>query len=248
MLGAFLGDSEYIKNNLHKKITQLNKEKKNIIKYPHIKNRYLLTKFCFIAKFNYIFRTQYPWDTQSFLNSFDEMQGEIALSLFNEDLDHFEEDMTMFVGEATKLSTRLGGLGLRHQHLTLLSAFISSITSCVYELSKTFPSYIQTGGPERNFSFYGFSDVNRQLNQQITEDDFIVKPTDPLTAAIVGTAKVISEESDEDIFTKDDIKNANSILNKLLNILKSINYNDLDNYNHFHDTSTKKTNQLQSHT
>ena len=134
-----------------KKITTLNKEKKNIIKYPHVKNRYLLTKFCFIAKFNYIFRTQYPWDTQCLLPAFDEMQGEIALSLFNEDLDHFDEDMTMFVGEATKLSTRLGGLGLREQHFTLLSAFISSITSCVYDLSRKFPSYIQTGGPERNF-------------------------------------------------------------------------------------------------
>ena len=55
---------------------------------------------------------------------------DIALSLFDEDLDHFDEDMTMFVGEATKLSTRLGGLGLREQHLTLISAFISSITSC----------------------------------------------------------------------------------------------------------------------
>ena len=56
------------------------------------------------------------------------MQGDIALSLFNEDLDHFDEDMTQFVGEATKLSTRLGGLGLREQYLTLISAFISSIT------------------------------------------------------------------------------------------------------------------------
>ena len=87
-----------------------------------------MTKFCFIAKFNYIFRTQYPWDTECLLPAFDEIQGDIALSLFNEDLDHFDEDMTQFVGEATKLSTRLGGLGLREQYLTLISAFISSIT------------------------------------------------------------------------------------------------------------------------
>ena len=39
LLGAFLGDSEYIKKNLSKKITTLNKEKQNLIKYPHIKNR-----------------------------------------------------------------------------------------------------------------------------------------------------------------------------------------------------------------
>ena len=75
LLEAFLGDSEYIKNNLTKKMTTLCKEKKNIIKYPHVKNRYLLTKICFIAKFNYIFRTQYPWDTECLLPAFDEMQG-----------------------------------------------------------------------------------------------------------------------------------------------------------------------------
>ena len=120
-----------------------------------------MTKFCFIAKFNYIFRTQYPWDTEYLLSAFDEMQGDIALSLFNEDVDHFDEDMTNFVGEATKLSTRLGGLGLREQQFTIFSAFISSITTCVYDLSRTFPSCIQTGEPERNFNFYGFSEVNR---------------------------------------------------------------------------------------
>ena len=68
-----------------------------------------------------------------------------------------------------------------------------------------------------------------------------------MTTAIVGAARAIFAESDEKIFTSSDIKNANSILNKLLNTFKSINYNDLDNYNHFHDTSTKKSNQLQSH-
>ena len=156
-----------------------------------------MTKFCFIAKFNYIFRTQYPWDTEYLLSAFDEMQGDIALSLFNEDLDHFDEDMTNFVGEATKLSSRLGGLGLREQHITIFSAFISSITTCVYDLSRTFPSYIQTGGPERNFNFYGFSEVNRQLDQSNNVEDFVVEPTDPLTTAIVGAARAIYAESDE---------------------------------------------------
>ena len=105
-----------------------------------------MTKFCFIAKFNYIFRTQYPWHTERLLPAFDELQGDIALSLFNEDIDHYDENITNFVGEATKLSTRLGGLGLREQHITIFSAFISSITTCVYDLSRTFPSYIQAGG------------------------------------------------------------------------------------------------------
>ena len=121
-------------------------------------------------------------------------------------------------------SQPLGGLGLREQDLTLLSAFISSITSCVYDLSRTFPSYIQTGGPERNFTFYGFSEVNTQLNQSNNDNDFVVEPMDSLTAAIVGAAKAIITQLDEKIFTSSDIKNANSILNKLLNTLKSINY------------------------
>ena len=83
----------------------------------------------------------------------------------------------MLVGEATKFSTRLGGLGLREQHLTIFSAFISSITICVYDLSRTFPSYIQTGGPERNFNFYGFSEVNMQVDQSNNVEDFTVEPT-----------------------------------------------------------------------
>ena len=87
-----------------------------------------------------------------------------------------------------------------------------------------FPSYIQTGGPERNFTFYGFSEVNAQLNQSNNDNDFVVEPMDSLTAAIVGAAKAIFTQSDEKIFTSSDIKNANSILNKLLNTLKSINY------------------------
>ena len=182
-------------------ISTLNKEKQNLIKYPHVKNRYLLTKFCFIAKFNYIFRTQYPWHTEDLLPAFDELQGDIALSLFNEDIDHYDENITNFVGEATKLSTRLGGLGLREQHFTILSAFISSITTCVYDLSRTFPHYIQTGGPERNFNFYGFSEVNRQLDQSNNEEDFTVEPIDPLTTAIVQAARAIYAESDEKIFT-----------------------------------------------
>ena len=61
-------------------------------------------------------------------------------------------------------------------------------------------------------------------------NDFVVEPMDSLTAAIVGAAKAIFTQSNEKIFTSSDIKNANSILNKLLNTLKSINYNDLDNY------------------
>ena len=108
-------------------------------------------------------------------------------------------------------------------------------------------SLVTLDGPERNFNFYGFSEVNRQLDQSYNVDGFVVEPTDSLTTTIVGAAKAIFAESDEKIFTSSDIKNANSILNKLLNTLKSINYNDLDNYNHFHDTSTKKSNQLLSH-
>ena len=49
------------------------------------------------------------------------------------------------------------------------------------------------------------------------------------------------------IFSLHDLNNVNSIINKLLNTLKNINYNDPDSYNHFHDTVTKKPNQLQSH-
>ena len=126
------------------------------------------------------------------------------------------------------------------------SAFISSIiTSCIFDLSKSFPQHIQTGGPEYCFNFYGFTDINKRLNENL--DDLVVEPSDQLTEAIFSTASRIAESSEDKIFSLSDLNNVNSIINKLLNTLKNINYNDLDSYNHFHDTVTKKSNQLQSH-
>ena len=68
-----------------------------------------------------------------------------------------------------------------------------------------------------------------------------------LTEAIYYTASNIQRSSEDKIFSLHDLNNVNSIISKLLNTLKSINYKDPDSYNHFHDTVTKKPNQLQSH-
>ena len=78
-------------------------------------------------------------------------------------------------------------------------------------------------------------------------DDLVVEPSDQLTEAIFSTASKIAESSQDKIFSLSDLNNVNSIINQLLNTLKNINHNDLDSYNHFHDTVTKKSNQLQSH-
>jgi hypothetical protein len=78
-------------------------------------------------------------------------------------------------------------------------------------------------------------------------NNLFVEPNDQLTKAIFYTASKIAESSEGKIFSLSNLNNVNSIINKLLNTLKNINYNDLDSYNHFHDTVTKKSNQLQSH-
>ena len=104
--------------------------------------------------------------------------------------------------------------------------------------------HIQTGGPENCFNFYGFTEVNKKLD---ISDNLLVEPDDMLTEAIYYTASNIQRSSEDKIFSLHDLNNVNSIINKLLNTLKNINYNDPDSYNHFHDTVTKKPNQLQSH-
>ena len=76
--------------------------------------------------------------------------------------------------------------------------------------------------------------------------NFFIEPNDQLTEAIFSAASKIAESSEDKIFSLSDLNNVNSTINKLLNTLKNINYNDLDSYNHFHDTVTKKSNQLQS--
>ena len=134
---------------------------------------------------------------------------------------------------------------MRCQKITQYSAFISSITSCIFDLSKSFPQHIQIGGPEYCFNFYGSTEINKRLDENL--DNLVVEPTDKLTEAIFSTASCIADLSEDKIFPLSDLNNVNSIIDKLLNTLKNINYNDPDSYNHFHDTITKKPNQLQSH-
>ena len=81
-LGAYIGSREFVKDNLQKKFNILNIEKDNLINHPNRKNRFLLTKYCFIAKLNYIFRTQTPIESEFLLPLFNDMQYEITLSLF----------------------------------------------------------------------------------------------------------------------------------------------------------------------
>jgi len=53
-----------------------------------------------------------------------------------------------FLRNITKLPGIQGGLGLRNQDAVHSSAYISSIASCIYDLSNTFPEYIKTDGPQ----------------------------------------------------------------------------------------------------
>ena len=95
---------------------------------------------------------------------------------------------------------------------TQYSAFISSITSCIFDLSKSFPQYIQTGGPDNSFNFYGFADINKKLDEN--PDDLLVEPNDQLTEAIFSTASKIAESSEDKSFSLTDLNNVNSIINK----------------------------------
>jgi hypothetical protein len=192
LLGAFIGSTKYIQQNLLKKTELLHIKKHNLINYPYIKNRYLLIKFCFISKFNYIFKTQYPQHTNPLIDTFENMQRELTESLFQKDFNNQEAH---YVNEITKFSCQLGGLGLRCQKLTQYSAFISSITLSNFDLSKSFPQHIQTGGPEKSINFYGFADIDKKLDEN--PDNLLVEPNDQLTEAIFSTASKIAESSEE---------------------------------------------------
>ena len=122
------------------------------------------------------------------------MQQELTQSLFNKEFNQLE---AKYVNEITKFSCELGGLGLRCQKITQYSAFISSITSCIFDLSKSFPQHIQTGGPENCFNFYGFTEVNKKLDNS---DNLLVEPDDLLTEAIFSTASSIQRSSEDKIF------------------------------------------------
>jgi hypothetical protein len=52
LLGVYIESMEFVKENLQKKFNSLNIEIENLINHPYRKNRFLLTKYCFIAKLN----------------------------------------------------------------------------------------------------------------------------------------------------------------------------------------------------
>ena len=258
LLGAYIGSNEFVRENLQKKFNTLNIEKQNLINHPNRKNRFLLTKFCFIAKLNYIFRTQTPNESEFLLPLFNDMQYEITLSLFTTNPNSIHPQKREFLRNITKLSGMQGGLGLRNQDAVHSSAYISSIVSCIYNLSKTFPEYIKTDGPQNSFIFIGFAshikylnELNTYNNERINNPDLI--PPNPPTedklikTLINATNHINSITPIGSIFYEEDLSNINTRINKLFNILKNLNINTVNDYNHFNDSQTKKSFNLQSH-
>ena len=86
-----------------------------------------------------------------------------------------------------------GGLGLRNQDAVHSSAYISSIVSCIYNLSKTFPEYIKTDGPQNSFIFIGFAshinylnELNTYNNERINNPD-LIPPNPPTEDKLINT-------------------------------------------------------------
>ena len=85
------------------------------------------------------------------------MQYEITLSLFTTNPNSIHPQKREFLRNITKLSGMQGGLGLKNQDAVHSSAYISSIISCIYDLSQKFPEYIKTDGPQNSFIFIGLA-------------------------------------------------------------------------------------------
>jgi hypothetical protein len=104
LLGACKGSKEFVKENLHEKFNNLDTKKTSLINHPIKKNRYLLMKYCFIAKLNYIFRTKTPSESEFLLPLFNDMQYEITSSIFTTNPTFIHPQKREFLRNITKLS------------------------------------------------------------------------------------------------------------------------------------------------
>ena len=103
-----------------------------------------------LLKSDFFFRVGRALKYMFLLPLFNDMQYEITLSLFTTNPNSIHPQKREFLRNITKLSGMQGGLGLRNQDAVHSSAYISSIVSCIYDLSKIFPGYIKTDGPQNS--------------------------------------------------------------------------------------------------
>ena len=126
VLGSYVGSDDFIVESLRQKLSKLEKQADNIINKVDAKQiQFLLLRWCFSQKVNYLQRTIPPWFLNpGFNNAFDRLKKKILLKILN--IGELDNKLWSLACE----TIAKGGLGLQHTEIVSSAAFTASLMEC----------------------------------------------------------------------------------------------------------------------
>ena len=142
VLGSWIGDSKFIKKQLKAALSELNTQGETIKALTDVQLKYLLLRYCFSAKINYVQRTTPMNLCADFVDGFESIKRDILASIMDNgwDKDTVPDD----IWEQCCFNVTDGGLGLRDAISTTPCAFVASVTESLQVVLRQFPHFRDT--------------------------------------------------------------------------------------------------------
>ena len=128
VLGAYVGDPIYIRNQLVKKENELRDAKDAIMRLSHKQIQYLLLKWCYDSKMTFLQRVMAPRKLVSLIEKFQDFKKEILDHIIGSTIGDKEFQLAL-------LPLSESGLGLTNSPLISFSAFVASSLECYRDSS-----------------------------------------------------------------------------------------------------------------
>lgn len=141
ILGSWVGSKAFIRAQLDSQIQDLEVVKSAIQKYPDAQVRFLMLRYCFAAKINYLQRTVPPYLLESLVTSFSRMKKELLCSILGTGLT--ADTIADCLWSQCCLNVSDGGLGLRDTESVTPCAFVASVVECLPTVSEMLPNYVE---------------------------------------------------------------------------------------------------------
>jgi hypothetical protein len=126
VLGSYIGSSEFVENSLNKKIEELDAECKALSNFSNMQGKFLMLKWSFCQKANFILRTTPPSQTTAFCTAFEKLKKDVLSSILN----FTDGAVPPQVWAQAVLNVSDGGLGLQNTPHVAYGAYAASVVEC----------------------------------------------------------------------------------------------------------------------
>ena len=120
VLGSMIGSTEYYADQLQSKLSELQDDAEQLIKFCHKQDCMTLLQWCFNAKVNHLMRTLDPATLDVFLQGFGDIQRRIVQHIVGSDISESKF-------ERMKAPINQGGFDLGFLDLTARAAYVASL-------------------------------------------------------------------------------------------------------------------------